>query len=103
MDLPAACPSSLLVRSRRRRKNQRFRNTPEISHRINRSSDHRAAISRGTGLSVALDSIPLLSQIVGSAIILNFVFPAKDTSHEPQLCVGARRSHSDATNWRTAG
>jgi hypothetical protein len=46
-----------------------------VSRRINSSSDNRAAISRGTGLSVALDSIPLLSQIVGAKIILNFVFP----------------------------
>src|SRR5258706_14452834 len=36
-----------------------------VSRRINRSSDNRAMISRGTGLSVAFDSIPLLSQILG--------------------------------------
>src|ERR1700693_3033433 len=35
-----------------------------VSRRINRSSDNRATISRGTGLSVAFDSIPLLSQIL---------------------------------------
>ncbi len=45
-----------------------------VSRSINRSSDNRATISRGTGLTVALDSISLLSQIVGSKIILNFVF-----------------------------
>src|SRR5947207_12520387 len=45
-----------------------------VSRRINRSSDNRAVISRGTGLSVAFDSIPLLSQILGPKIILNFVF-----------------------------
>jgi hypothetical protein len=36
-----------------------------VSRRINRSSDKRAMISRGTGLSVAFDSISLLSQILG--------------------------------------
>src|SRR5438105_14110503 len=48
-----------------------------VSRRINRSSDNSAVISRGTGLSVAFDSIPLLSQIVRSKIILIFVFQAE--------------------------
>jgi hypothetical protein len=51
-----------------------------VSRRIKRSSDNRAAISRGTGLSVVLDSIPLLSQIVGSKIILNFAFRAQEAA-----------------------
>jgi hypothetical protein len=33
-------------------------------------------ISRGTGLSVAFDSIPLLSQILGRNPTSNFVFSA---------------------------
>src|SRR6266851_78525 len=45
-----------------------------VSRRINRSSDNRAVISRGTGLSVAFDSIPLLSQIRGGNPALNFGF-----------------------------
>src|ERR1700746_4057261 len=36
-----------------------------VSRRISRSSDNRASISRGTGLSVAFGSILLLSQIFG--------------------------------------
>src|SRR5215831_10628654 len=48
-----------------------------VSRRINRSSDNRAVISRGTGLSVALDSISLLSQILGPNFTPNFGFPAK--------------------------
>src|SRR5262249_51277501 len=39
------------------------------------SSDNRAVISRGTGLSVALDSISLLSQILGPNFTPNFGFP----------------------------
>src|ERR1035438_6925244 len=35
-----------------------------VSRRISRSFDNRAMISRGTGLSVAFDSISLLSQIL---------------------------------------
>jgi hypothetical protein len=34
-------------------------------------------ISRGTGLSVAFDSIPLLSQILGRNPTSNFVFSAQ--------------------------
>src|SRR5713226_6540852 len=48
-----------------------------VSRRINRSSDNRAVISRGTGLSVAFDSISLLSQILGPHLTSNFGFPAK--------------------------
>src|SRR5713226_4635713 len=48
-----------------------------VSRRINRSSDNRATISRGTGLSVASNSIPLLSQILRSNLTLNFVFQAE--------------------------
>src|SRR5882762_9920481 len=48
-----------------------------VSRRINRSSDNRAVISRGTGLSVAFDSISLLSQILGPHLTPNFGFPAK--------------------------
>src|SRR2546423_13051357 len=51
-----------------------------VSRRINRSSGNRAVISRGTGLSVAFDSIPLLSQILVSNIILIFVFPVQQTA-----------------------
>src|SRR5437899_4550201 len=47
-----------------------------VSRRINRSSDNRAVISRGTGLSVAFDSISLLSQILGPHLTPNFGFPA---------------------------
>src|SRR5216684_3484691 len=47
-----------------------------VSRRINRSSDNRAVISRGTGLSVAFDSISLLSQILGPNLTPNFGFPA---------------------------
>src|SRR5712692_4743606 len=47
-----------------------------VWRRINRSSDNRALISRGTGLSVAFDSIPLLSQIIGRNPTSNFGFPA---------------------------
>src|ERR1700730_11715643 len=47
-----------------------------VSRRINRSFDNRAVISRGTGLSVAFDSIPLLSQILGRNPTSNFVFSA---------------------------
>jgi hypothetical protein len=50
--------------------------------KINRSSDNRAVISRGTGLSVAFDSIPLLSQILGSNPTLNFGFQVKTGRHE---------------------
>src|SRR6185312_10318249 len=39
-----------------------------VSRRINRPPDNRASISRGTGLSVASDSILLLSQILGVRI-----------------------------------
>jgi hypothetical protein len=46
-----------------------------VSRRINRSSDNRAVISRGTGLSVAFDSIFLLSQILGPNLTPNFGFP----------------------------
>src|SRR5260370_35181137 len=46
-----------------------------VSRRINRSSDNRAVISRGTGLSVAFDSISLLSQILGPHLTPNFGFP----------------------------
>src|ERR1700683_5633689 len=56
-----------------------------VSARINRPSDNRALISRGTGLSVASDSIPLLSQILARNFPLNFGFPAyieKGLSHE---------------------
>src|SRR5260370_25873319 len=45
-----------------------------VSRKINRSSDNRAVISRGTGLSVAFGSIPLLSQILGRNPTSNFVF-----------------------------
>ena len=38
-----------------------------VSRRMNRWSDNRAVISRGTGLSAAFDSIPLLSQFVGDS------------------------------------
>src|SRR5258708_9748730 len=48
-----------------------------VSRRINRSSDNRAVISRGTGLSVAFVPIPLLSQILGGNLTLNFGFQAK--------------------------
>src|SRR6266481_9750597 len=48
-----------------------------VSRRINRSSDNRAVISRGTGLSVAFDSISLLSQILGPHLTSNFGFPDK--------------------------
>src|SRR5712691_8658772 len=48
-----------------------------VSRRINRSSDNRAVISRGTGLSVAFDSIFLLSQILGPNLTPNFGFPVK--------------------------
>src|SRR5205085_4504620 len=51
-----------------------------VSRRINRSSDNRALISRGTGLSVAFDSIPLLSQILGANLGLNFEFQVKPTA-----------------------
>src|SRR6266851_4274916 len=50
-----------------------------VSRRINRSSDNRAVISRGTGLSVAFDSISLLSQIPGPNLTPNFGFPVKET------------------------
>src|SRR5579863_5791626 len=43
-----------------------------VSRRISRPSDNRALISRGTGLSAAFVSIPLLSQILGSYLTLNF-------------------------------
>src|SRR5207248_3730063 len=56
-----------------------------VSRRINRSSDNRAAISRGTGLSVAFDSIPLLSQILERNLTLNFGFPAELTSPSDRL------------------
>src|SRR5258708_5751822 len=49
-----------------------------VSRRINRSSDNRAVISRGTGLSVAFDSISLLSQIPGPNLTPNFGFPAEE-------------------------
>src|SRR6266852_9018127 len=45
-----------------------------VSRRINRSSDNRAVISRGTGLSVAFVPIPLLSQILGGNLTLHFGF-----------------------------
>src|SRR5260370_41397096 len=45
-----------------------------VSRRINRSFDNSAVISRGTGLSVAFDSIPLLSQILGRNPTSNFGF-----------------------------
>src|SRR5437764_7186488 len=45
-----------------------------VSRRINRSSDNRASISRETGLSVAFDSIPLLSQILGANLVPEFRF-----------------------------
>jgi hypothetical protein len=48
-----------------------------VSRRINRSSDNRAVISRGIGLSVAFDSISLLSQILGPNLTPNFGFPDK--------------------------
>src|SRR4051794_39443387 len=48
-----------------------------VSRRINRSSDNRASISRGTGLSVAFDSIPLLSQILADHLMMNFGFPVE--------------------------
>src|SRR5258708_24705112 len=51
-----------------------------VSRRINRSSDNRAVISRGTGLSVAFDSIPLLSQIRGGHPTWNFAFQSKTTT-----------------------
>jgi hypothetical protein len=50
-----------------------------VSRRINRSSDNRAVISRGTGLSVAFDSISLLSQILGPNLTPNFGFPDKQS------------------------
>src|SRR5438477_11026565 len=59
-----------------------------VSRRINRSSDNRALISRGTGLSVAFDSIPLLSQILGANLGLNFEFPVyilREGRREPTL------------------
>jgi hypothetical protein len=46
-----------------------------VSRRINRSSDNKASISRGTGLSAASDSIPLLSQILARYLTANFGFP----------------------------
>jgi hypothetical protein len=46
-----------------------------VSRRINRSSDNRAVISRGTGVSVAFDSISLLSQILADDPTPNFGFP----------------------------
>src|SRR5438309_4966446 len=49
-----------------------------VSRRINRSSDNRAVISRGTGLSVAFDSISLLSQILGPHLTPNLGFPVKN-------------------------
>ena len=51
-----------------------------VSRRINRSSDNRALISRGTGLSAAFDSIPLLSQILARYPTPNFGFPDKARS-----------------------
>jgi hypothetical protein len=51
-----------------------------VSRRINRSSDKRAVISRGTGLSVAFDSISLLSQIHGPHLTPNFGFPAQSAT-----------------------
>ena len=48
-----------------------------VSRRINRSSDNKASISRGTGLSVASDSIPLLSQTLAPYLTPNFGFPAE--------------------------
>src|SRR5882672_7097578 len=48
-----------------------------VSRRINRSSDNRAVISRGTGLSVAFDSMPLLSQILTCKLTPNFGFRVK--------------------------
>ena len=41
-----------------------------VSRKISRSSDKRAVISRGTGLSVAFDSISLLSQILYAFIAI---------------------------------
>jgi len=48
-----------------------------VSRKINRSSDNRAMISRGTGLSVAFDSIPLLSQILGPSLTPSFGLPVE--------------------------
>src|SRR3979490_2177375 len=50
-----------------------------VSRRINRSSDNSAVISRGTGLSVAFDSIPLLSQILRPNPTSNFGFSANQS------------------------
>src|SRR5260370_2785097 len=50
-----------------------------VSRRINRSFDNSAVISRGTGLSVAFDSIPLLSQILGRNPTSNFGFSAQSS------------------------
>src|ERR1700737_4750397 len=86
-----------------------------VSCKINRSSDNRAVISRGTGVSVAFDSIPLLSQILGCTptaelrfsgsrklgISLSMPLPAARSRYEVlrPVSVGARneRSESDST------
>src|SRR6266567_78780 len=63
-----------------------------VSRRINRSSDNRAVISRGTGLSIAFDSISLLSQIPGPNLTPNFGFPdiAGLLAHLPDNLLGIR-------------
>src|SRR4029077_21082180 len=48
-----------------------------VSRKINRSSDNREVISRGTGLSVAFVSIRLLSQTLGRNPTSNVVFSDK--------------------------
>src|SRR6266446_6842058 len=70
-----------------------------VSRRINRSSDNRAVISRGTGLSVAFDSIPLLSQILADHPMPNFGFPAKIAKFERDLLYSWRPSRFLAS-WR---
>jgi hypothetical protein len=59
-----------------------------VSRRISRSSDKRAMISRGTGLSVAFDSISLLSQILGPNLPPNFGFPAKIVINSANILLG---------------
>src|ERR1043166_2883349 len=67
-----------------------------VSRRINRSSDNRAVISRGTGLSVAFDSISLLSQIPGPNLTPNFGFPV----HSRQELFDFVRTHRHPQNRR---
>src|SRR5713226_1746275 len=68
-----------------------------VSRRINRSSDNRAVISRGTGLSIAFDSIFLLSQILGPNLTPNFGFPVE------RLAVPSRQTILGANQQDAAG